>query len=314
MARRQIGQEQLALGAEVERRSGSLDEIAALIDWSEIDRVLAPIYAAPTGEQAWPPLALFKGLLLAVWYDLSDVKLAEALDDRTSFRRFCGFAAHEPTPERTAFVRFRRELVARGLDGVLFETVTRQLDARGMVIKTGTLVDATVIASATSSDAQARWVGHRHRAAVHGDKAHVACDHDGGIVRTVAITPANVNDGRMLGAVLPASPGEVYADLAYASVANERAIHAAGGHSRLPARGIWAAADDTTALACLEAWNWRVGHVRRRIEKIFGTWKRSDGLRRMRWWGLAKAGLQVRLTATAYTLRRAMTLLRGQPA
>jgi IS5 family transposase len=66
MARRQIGQEQLALGAGVERQSGSLDAIAALIDWSEIDRVLAPIYAAPTGEQAWPPLALFKGLLLAV--------------------------------------------------------------------------------------------------------------------------------------------------------------------------------------------------------------------------------------------------------
>jgi hypothetical protein len=61
MARRRIGQEQLALGTEKERRSGSLDEIAALIDWSEIDGVLAPVYAAPTGEQAWPPLALFVG-------------------------------------------------------------------------------------------------------------------------------------------------------------------------------------------------------------------------------------------------------------
>jgi IS5 family transposase len=46
-------------------------------------------------------------MLIAVWYDLSDVKLAEALDDRASFRRFCGFAAQEPTPERTAFVRLR---------------------------------------------------------------------------------------------------------------------------------------------------------------------------------------------------------------
>ena len=75
-----------------------------LIDWAEIDRHLAPIYASAKGEQAWPPLSLFKALLLAVWYDLSDVKLAEALDDRASFRRFCGFAADEPTPERTAFV------------------------------------------------------------------------------------------------------------------------------------------------------------------------------------------------------------------
>jgi IS5 family transposase len=78
-------------------------------------------------------------LLLATWHDLSDVTLAEALDDRTSFRRFCGFAAHEPTPERTAFVRFRRELVRRGLDRVRFDAVTRQLEAKGVMVRTGTL-------------------------------------------------------------------------------------------------------------------------------------------------------------------------------
>jgi IS5 family transposase len=78
-------------------------------------------------------------LLLASWHDLSDVTLAEALDERASFRRFCGFAAHEPTPERTAFVRFRRELVARGLDRLLFDAVTRQLEAKGVMVRTGTL-------------------------------------------------------------------------------------------------------------------------------------------------------------------------------
>ncbi|WP_246777003.1 transposase [Microvirga sp. VF16] len=70
---------------------------------------MADIYAAAKGEPAWPPLALFRALLLAVWYDLSDVKLAEALEDRASFRRFCGFAAHEATPERTAFVEDGRK-------------------------------------------------------------------------------------------------------------------------------------------------------------------------------------------------------------
>jgi transposase, IS5 family len=90
-----------------------------------LDRHLASIYASAKGEPAWPPLALFRALLLAVWYDLSDVKLSEALEDRASFRRFCGFAAHEPTPERTAFVRFRRDLVWRGLDKVLFDEITR---------------------------------------------------------------------------------------------------------------------------------------------------------------------------------------------
>jgi IS5 family transposase len=71
---------------------------------------LAEIYAAAKGEPAWPPLAPFRAPLLAVWHDLSDAKLAEALEDRASFRRFCGFSAAEPTPERTAFVRFCGEM------------------------------------------------------------------------------------------------------------------------------------------------------------------------------------------------------------
>ncbi|WP_277819363.1 transposase [Teichococcus vastitatis] len=69
------------------------------------------IHSAARGEPAWPPLALLKAMLIAVWHDLSDVKLAEALDDRASFRRFCGFSAQKPTPERTAFVRLRRKLM-----------------------------------------------------------------------------------------------------------------------------------------------------------------------------------------------------------
>lgn len=95
---------------------GLPDDISALIDWQPIAALLGSLYAAPKGEAAWPSLAMFRAMLLAVWYDLSDVKLAEALDDRTSFRRFCGFSAHEPTPERTAFVRFRRELASYSLN------------------------------------------------------------------------------------------------------------------------------------------------------------------------------------------------------
>lgn len=311
MAWRRIGQERLRFNDATSRSTGSLDEIRRLIDWTEADRHLAPIYAAAKGEKAWPPLALFKALLLSIWYDLSDVRLAEAVADRTSFRRFCGFAMDEPTPERTAFVRFRREMVARSLDRVLFEVVTNQLDARGVVIKTGTLIDATVITSASPHDDEARWVGHRRKAPVHGFKAHVASDKDGGIVRAVEVTPANVNDGRMLAAVLPDRPGEVYADLAYESHANDERIRLAGGCSRLPAKGIWG---NEAARARLERWNRKVGTVRRRIEKIFGTWKRSYGLRRMRWLGLAKAGLQVRLTAIAYNLRRSVTILRARIA
>jgi IS5 family transposase len=116
MARRRIGQQAFRFGAEEERQT-SLDELAALIDWPPADFVLAPLYPSAKGEKAWPPLAMFKALLLATWHDLSDVALAEALSDRASFRRFCGFARDEATPERTAFVRFRRQLVAQGSIG-----------------------------------------------------------------------------------------------------------------------------------------------------------------------------------------------------
>ena len=61
--------------------------------------------------------------------------MAEAVDDRSSFRRFCGFSRFEATPERTAFVRFRRELVARGLDQALFEAAMDQLRAKAVTVK-----------------------------------------------------------------------------------------------------------------------------------------------------------------------------------
>ena len=312
MARRRIGQADLIARPEP-RAAASLSELGALLDWIEVDRALADISAATKGEPGWPPLALFRAPLLATWHDLSDVRLAEALDDRASFRRFCGFAAHEPTPERTAFVRFRRELVARRLDRALFEAVTRQLEAKGVAVRTGTLVDATLIPSASvRADGEARWAGHRRRKPVHGYKAHVATDEGAGLVRGVEVTTANVHDAAELEAVLPPEPGDVYGDSAFTGGRAERAIIARGGAPRTVWTGIWGRGPE--ALERLEAHNAAVRRVRCRIEKVFGTCKRSYGLRRMRWIGLAKAGLQVRLAAMAYNLRRSWRLLAPTPA
>jgi IS5 family transposase len=308
MARRRIGQERLNVGDENRRCNGTLDEMSALIDWTEIDRHLVGISAAAKGEPAWPPLALFRALLLALWHDLSDVKLAEALADRASFRRFCGFAAAETTPERTAFVRFRAALVRDGLDRLLFKAVTQQLESRGVAVRPGTLVDATLIASASiRHDDEARWAGHRRRKPVHGYKAHVATDQDAGLIRGVEVTTANVHDAAELDAVLPAEPGDVYGDSAFAGTRSERVIAARGGRPRTVQTGTWGGPE---ALRRLQEHNAKVQRVRARIEKVFGTCKRSYGLRRMRWLGLAKAGLQVRLTAIAYNLRRSWRLLR----
>lgn len=114
---------------------------------------------------------MFKVLLLSVWYDLSDMKLAEALDDRASLPRFCGFSASEATSERTAFVRYRKALVAHALDRVPFGAVTAPLKVKAIEIKMGTLVDATIIASASEADAEGRWVKQKDRPAVRGFKS-----------------------------------------------------------------------------------------------------------------------------------------------
>lgn len=308
MSRRRIGQESLGFGDGSKARRSSLDDLAGLIDWAPVERHLADISGAAKGEPAWPPLALFKAMLLAVWYDLSDVKLAEALDDRSSFRHFCGFSANEATPERTAFVRFRKALVVRALDKALFDAITAQLKAKAIRVKTGTLVDATIITSASEDDGEAHWVKHKGKLAVHGFKAHVGADADTALVEEVAITPANVNDGKAGPDTLPDDPGQVFADSAYRGRHFADAVRAKGGTPRIVAIGMWGR-DEAETLRRLDAWNQPIHRVRGRIEKIFGTWKRSYGLRRMRWRGLAKAAVQVRFTAIAYNLKRTLTIV-----
>lgn len=312
MVHRIIGQEVLNFSKGSRPRS-SLDDLSALIDWNEIEALLDEIHASARGEAAWPPLAMFKALLLSVWYDLSDVRLAEALDDRTSFRLFCGFSRSEATPERTAFVRFRKALVARELDRLLFRRVTVQLKAQAVTVKTGTIVDATIIASASREDDEARWVKHKNRKAIHGFKAHVGADVDTALVEELSVTPANVNDGKAGPAALPDDPGETFADSAYRGRHFSDAVRARGGTPRVAATGMWGR-DEAEIRARLKAWNQPIHRVRGRIEKIFGTCKRSYGLRRMRWRGHAKATLQVHLTAIAYNLKRTLSITSARTA
>jgi len=232
------------------------------------------------------------------------VKLAEALDDRASFRRFCGFAGSEAVPERGAFVRFRHALVRLDLDAALFEDITAQLKAEAVTIKTGTLVDATVVRSASEADDEAKWSGHRSRKAIHGYKAHVGADADTCLVEALDVTPGNAHDGRSGELAPPDEPGDVFADSAYRGQVFATAVRARGGAPRVVEIGVWAKADAASQAAAeqkLKDWNRKIHSVRCRIEKIFGTWKRSYGFHRIRWRGLAKARLQTHLTAIAYT-------------
>lgn len=146
---------------------------------------------------------------------------------------------------------------------------------------------------------------------MHGFKAHVGADATTALVEKISIIPANVNDGRAGPDALPDDPGEVFADSAYRGAHFGNAILAKGGTPRIVATGMWGR-DEARTLARLAAWNQPIHRVRGRIEKIFGTWKQSYGLRRMRWRGLAKASIQIHLTAIAYNLKRTLNIVAAQ--
>ncbi|WP_234717133.1 transposase [Ensifer adhaerens] len=105
--------------------------------------------------------------------------------------------------------------MAHGLDKTLRGEITRQLKAKAIQVKTSTLVDATIIASASEDDEEGHWVKHKGRRAVHGFKAHLGADADTALVEEIAVTPANINDGKAGPDALPDNLGEVFADSAY---------------------------------------------------------------------------------------------------
>ena len=123
----------------------------------------------------------------------------------------------------------------------------------------------------------------------------------------MSVTPANVNDGKAGCEVVPDDPGQVYADSAYRGTRFRNAVEEKGGTARVVVTGVWARSDDD-AKAKLKAINDPIHAVRGRIEKIFGTWKRSYGARTMVHRGIRKATLQIMLTAIAYDLKRTFNL------
>jgi transposase, IS5 family len=128
-----------------------LEAIAALIDWAAVERLLAPVYAAPTGRSSYPVLSLFKAVLLGAWHGLGDPELEAALGDRLSFRRFAGLGLDAAVPDHSTLWRFRDQLRRLELAEAAFAAVNRQLERQGLVVKAGTLVDATLIPAAAAA-------------------------------------------------------------------------------------------------------------------------------------------------------------------
>ena len=152
MARRDWGQ--LGFADHMVMRHGRpnalLTRLTELIDWSGLERIVAGVHDSPHGAPAYPPSAMLKALLLQQWYGLSDPGLEEALWDRLSFRVFCGLPLGETAPDYSTINRFRNALSKDGLDRQVFEAINRQLDQKGLLLRKGTLIDASLIPAAVN--------------------------------------------------------------------------------------------------------------------------------------------------------------------
>src|SRR5918911_3370349 len=189
-----------------------------------------------------PLLTYVKLLLLQQWYGLSDEGLEAAVDDRLSFRRFAGIPLAESVPDHSSIWRFREELAERGLAERLLAEVDRQLDAKGLILRRGTLIDATILEAAvrppggdagevSGRDPQAGWTKKNGRSRF-GYKAHVAVDEGSGLVREAVMTPADVHDSVPADDLVQGDEEAVYADKAYDSAERRGGPGGGGGGAR----------------------------------------------------------------------------------
>jgi transposase, IS5 family len=298
-------------------RNRQLDAIDAAIDWAAVERIVAPIYAAPEGRPAYAPLSMVKVLLLQQWYALSDPRMEEALSDTLSYRRFARLSLDDGTPDHSTISRFRTALGALGLDAALFEEIARQLEAKGLVVKQGTLLDATLVAAQvrkpglgagkgakSTKDGDADWTrkdGQSH----FGYKAHLAVDQGSGLIRKAILTPAKTYESEVADALICGDEGAIYADRAYEHKARRARLKAARIKDRIMHRR-------HKHLPALPRWQQRrnalIAPIRSAVERVFGTLKRCYAYGRVRYIGLQRNATQLRLLCIAFNLRKAVAL------
>lgn len=299
-------------------RNARLERISGLLDWSRLEALLRPVRSGEVGRPPYAALAMFRALLLQQWYGLSDPGLEESLQDRVSFRRFCGFALDEASPDETTICRFRNALKEAGLGEALFAEVARQLEAGGYMVKSGTLIDASLVASAvrpprdgstpkgtesrSAQDPDANWTRRGpSRSLFFGYKLHLGVDQGSGLIRSRELTPAKVYESEVADRLVLGDERAVYADKAYEKHARRAALRARGIKDRIQHRR-------TRTQKALPHWqqvrNKLIGRVRSAVERTFAALKRSYGLTRLRYRGLAANAFHVDLIAIAYNLRR----------
>ena len=318
---REMGRPSLAeaLLPETLGQNERLERIAAAMDWERLGQVVAGIYASSEGRPSYPPLLMVKVLLLEQWYNLSDVQMEEALGDRLSFRRFVGLGLQDDTPDHSTISRFRKELAERGLSERLFAELQAQLEEQGLLVKSGTLLDATLVeaqvrrpstdaglGTQSEKDPDADWTRSGGARRSHfGYKLHVGMDWGSGLVRRAELTPAKVAESEVADRLVCGDELAVYGDRAYESKRRRAWLQSQGIDDCIMHRS-------HKNQSGLPAWqqerNAAIRPVRALVEKVFGTLKRSYGYWRVRYRGLERNAVEMWLKLLAYNLRKVVAL------
>jgi transposase, IS5 family len=274
------------------RRDEFLATMDTIVPWASLCEVIEPHY--PKGVGVRPPIGLERMLrihFIQHWFNLADEACEEALYDSASLRRFVGIdLGREPVPDATTMLKFRRLLNANKLGERLFAKVGEVLQKSGFKLKTGTIVDATIIGapSSTKNADKARDPEmHQTRKGQQwyfGMKLHIGVDSQSGLAHSAVVTPANVHDKHALPELLHGAEQRVYGDSAYASQKELIASKAPQAKDFTNQRVRWQGQIDEAA----RAKNRNKSRVRARVEHVFGVVKRLWGFAKVRYRGLAK--------------------------
>lgn len=282
-----------ATKGKVTRREQFLREMDAVVPWDRLLALLTPHYHARgrPGRPAHPLPVMLRIYFLQQWYAFSDPQAEEALYDSETMRRFVGLELGEDAiPDESTILRFRHLLERHQLTAQLFDAVRALLEERRLLLKAGTIVDATIIAApsstknATGTRDPAMRQTKKGQQWYFGMKAHIGTDTKG-IVHTVVGTDAAVADITQLPHLLRGTESVLYGDQAYDSAANAAAWVAGGGRYRVQRRG--------RRTPQKQRINRARSRVRAMVEHPFHVVKQLWGYTKVRYRGLAKNTAQL---------------------
>ena len=315
---------QLTLGTGFEKfskttkREKFLGEMDRIVQWAELCALIAPQY--PKAGDGRPPKELEMMLriyFLQQWFNLSDPGVEEALYDSASMRRFARVElADAPAPDESTVLRFRHLLEEHNLGVKLFQQVHRHLEAQGIKVGTGTIVDATIIAAAPSTknkektrdpDMHQTKKGNQWH---FGMKAHIGVDSKTKVIHAVAATPANVHDATCLPDLLHGEETRIWGDSAYQGQGEVIAKHAPKARDFTNRRYRYKDRVDEVQ----RAKNKTKSSVRAKVEHAFFVIKRVFGFVKTRYRGLEKNAHRLFVScalANLYMMRRRLLRLSG---